>query len=170
VVPEGSVLSNRISSAGQMKIWTDFAVKPALGEAPMTVNTNSYTFLSYVGTNGFLNVWNSGAWSVCSNYLDGSGPVTPMTTNTYAHVSVFLNFESHLASVFMEGKLVLQKVPFPAGQAIPSYSSFRAQSRTRSAYIDNVRITTGIPAGLSRAGEIQLNDALMPLGCSFKFR
>jgi hypothetical protein len=93
-----------------------------------------------------------------------------MTTNTYAHVSVFLNFESHLASVFMEGKLVLQKVPFPAGQAIPSYSSFRAQSRTRSAYIDNVRITTGIPAGLSRAGEIQLNDALMPLGCSFKFR
>jgi hypothetical protein len=60
-------------------------------------------------------------------------------------------------------------LPFPAGAAIPSYSSFRAQSPKRNAYLDNIRITTGIPSGLSRADEIQLYDGLLS-GSVFKIR
>ncbi len=169
VVPEYSVLSNRIARAGQTKIWTDFYITPALGVAPTSFDTNGTSFLSYVGSNGFLNVWRAGAWSVCSNYLDGSGPVTPMATNAYAHVSVFLNLESHLASVFIEGKLVLQQVPFPAGQTFSNFTSFRAQCPDDGVTLDNIRITTGIPPGLSQAEEIQMYDGLMS-GSVFKIR
>jgi hypothetical protein len=169
VLPENTTLSNRVAGAGYPKLWTDYNIRPSWGEAPLGYDTNRYTFLSYVGTNGLLNVWKSGAWAMCSNYLDGSS-VMAMATDSYTRVSVFLNFESHLASVFIAGKLALQQVPFPAGTAISNYNSFLGYSLDGNLALDNVRVTTGIPAGLSRAGEIQLNDALMPLGCSFKFR
>jgi hypothetical protein len=171
VLSDGAVLSNRMASVGQPKIWTDFYTRPVLGEAPAVANTNNYAFFSFVDTNGFLNVWKAGVWVVCSNVLDGSGSaVTAMDTGAYARVTLFMNFDSHLAAVFVAGKLVCQQVPFPAGAAIPSYTSFRAESPDGSLALDNVRITTGIPTGLSRAGEIQLNDALMPLGNVFKMR
>lgn len=182
MVPESSALSNRVASAGQPKIWTDFSVKPVPGEAPTSVNTNSYTFLSYVGTNGLLNVWNSGAWVVCSNYVDGSA-VPAMDTGSYTRVTVFLNFGTHRAAVFVGGKIVRQQLPFPSGAAISSYSSFRAQSPKGSAYLDNTRITAGIATGLTAdldndwmpdAAEIQAYDSLFVWtgapGSIFRFR
>ena len=169
VLPDDAVVSNRIDSAGHKKIWTDYVIRPTLGVAPTGLDANSYTFMGYVGTNGFLNVWNAGVWVVCSNYIDGSS-VTAMATDSYTRVSVFLNYDSHLESVFIGGKLVLQQVPFPAGAAISSYNSFQGESLDGNLALDNIRITTGIPSGLSRAEEIQLNDALLPLGSVFKIR
>jgi hypothetical protein len=170
VLPTDTTLSNRVAGASHPKLWTDYYIRPSWGEAPTGFDTNRYTFLSYVGTNGCLNVWNAGNWAVCSNYLDGSGPVTPMATNTYTRVSVFLNYGSYRAAVYIAGKLVLQQVPFPAGGAITNYNSFQGDSLGGSLALDNIRITTGIPSGLSRAEEIQINDALMPLGSVFKIR
>ncbi|MEI8140921.1 MAG: hypothetical protein WCI03_13775 [bacterium] len=170
VLPDGAVVSNRINSASQKKVWTDYEIRPTWGLAPTGLDTNSYTFMAYVGTNGFLNVWNAGSWTVCSNYLDGNGPVTAMATDSYTRVSVFLNYDSHLAAVYIGGNLVLQQVPFPAGGAISNYNSFEGDSLDGSLALDNIRITTGIPSGLSRAEEIQINDALMPLGSVFKIR
>ena len=169
VLPAEAVVSNRVNSAIQKKVWTDYEIRPTLGIAPTGLDTNSYTFMGFVGTNGLLNVWNAGAWAVCSNYLDGRGPVTAMATDTYTRVSVFLNYDSHLASVFIGGNLVLQQVPFPAGAAISSYNSFQGDSLDGNLALDNIRITTGIPSGLSRAEEIQLFDALMA-GSVFRIR
>jgi hypothetical protein len=181
VVPDDSVLSNRIAGVGQPKIWTDVYLRPVLGPAPGAVDTNAYTFISFVGTDGFLNVWNSGAWATCSNYVDGSA-ATAMDTGTYARITWFLNFGTHRAAAFVGGKLVCEQVPFPAGAAIPSYGGFRAQSLEGSAALDNVGITTNIPAGLLAwdldndgipdATEIHKYDALlaMPVGTVFKFR
>ncbi len=39
VVPDFSVLSNRITSVGQPKIWTDYYIKPVLGVAPLLTDT-----------------------------------------------------------------------------------------------------------------------------------
>jgi len=171
VLSGGSVLSNRVTSGGQLKIWTDFYTRPTRGESPDVGNTNQYAFFSFVDTSGFLNVWKTGVWVVCSNVLDGSGgTVTAMDTGAYARVTLFMNYDSHLAAVFVDGKLVCQQVPFPAGATISGYTSFRAESPDSSLALDNVGITIGIPSGLSRAEEIQINDALMPLGSVFKIR
>jgi hypothetical protein len=179
VVPVECTVSNRITSVGQAKIWTDFSVRPVWGEAPTTVTTNSRTFASFVGTNGFLNVWNSGAWAVCSNYVNGSD-VTAMDTGSYTRVTVFLNFESHLAAVFVAGKLVREKLPFPGGTAVPGYSGFRAQNVNGNLGLDDIRIATSLPSGLTAdldddgipdAREIQAFDTLNgPQGCVFTFR
>jgi hypothetical protein len=169
VLPTDTTLSNRVAGASHPKLWTDYYIRPSWGEAPTGFDTNRYTFLSYVGTNGCLNVWNAGNWAVCSNYLDGSGPVTPMATNTYTRVSVFLNYGSYRAAVYIGGNLVLQQVPFPAGMAISSYNSFLGYSLDDNLALDNIRITTGIPSGLSRAEEIQLYDGLKS-GSVFKIR
>ncbi len=181
LVPEDTALSNRIASVGQPKIWTDYYLQPSLGEAPTGLDTNRYTSLSFVDTNGFLNVWNAGTWAVCSNYVDGSA-VPTMTTNAYSRVTLFLNFGSHLSAFFVGGKLVFEKVPFPAGAAIPSYSSFRAESQRGNTYLDNVSIATNLPAdllsvdsdndGIPDVLEIQNHDSLrvMPVGTVFKFR
>jgi len=170
VMPAYATLSNRVSGASHAKVWTDYYIRPSWGIAPTGLDTNSYTFMGFVGTNGFLNVWNAGNWAVCSNYLDGSGPVDPLATGSYTRVSVFLNYGSYRAAVYIAGKLVLQQVPFPAGGAITNYNSFQGDSLGGSLALDNIRITTGIPSGLSRAEEIQINDALMPLGSVFKIR
>ena len=181
VVPDYSMLSNRIASVGQPRIWTDYYIKPVLGVAPLSTDTNSYTFMSFVGTNGLLNVWKSGAWAVCSNYVNGSA-VTTMDTGSFTRVTVFLNFGSHLAAVFVAGKLVYEQVPFPAGAAIPSYNSFQAASLEGSTYLDNITIGTNIPAdllsvdldndGIPDALEIQRYDSLLakPVGTIFTFR
>jgi hypothetical protein len=179
VVPAECTVSNRITSAGQAKIWTDFYMRPVWGETPSLVETNSRTFASFVGTNGFLNVWDSGAWAVCSNYVNGSD-VTAMDTGSYTRVTVFLNFESHLASVFVSGKLVREKLPFPGGSAVPGYSGFRAQNVDGNLALDDIRITTGLPSGLTAdldgdgiqdAREIQAFDTLNgPQGSVFRFR
>ncbi|MEI8140409.1 MAG: hypothetical protein WCI03_11155 [bacterium] len=169
LMPANATLSNRVAAASTAKVWTDYYIRPSWGEAPFAFDTNRYTFLSYVGPDGYLNVWNAGNWAVCSNYLDGSGPVDPLATGSYTRVSVFLNYESYRASVFVGGKLVLQQVPFPAGGAITNYNSFQGDSLDGNLALDNIRITTGVPSGLSRAQEIQLYDGLMS-GSVFKIR
>ena len=181
VVPDAAVLSNRLTSVGQPKIWTDFTVRPVLGEAPTGVITNNYTSLCFVDTNGFLNVWNAGTWAVCSRFVDGSA-VPAMTTDSYTRVTLFLNFGNHLSALFVDSKLVYEKVPFPAGAAIPSYTSFRAESTRGDTYLDNIRISTNYPAdllsvdldndGIPDVLEIQNYDSLRvwPQGNVFKFK
>jgi len=179
-LPDETALSNRISSVGQpKKIWTDFYIRPVLGDVATASDTNKQTFLSFVGTNGFLNVWYAGTWAVCSNYIDGS-PVVAMDTGTYTRVSVFLNFDSHCSAVFVAGKLARQLLPFPSGALIPSYGSFQAQSQDGHTYLDNVQVTTNAPADLTSdlnsngwpdAAEIQAFDSLLTTrGSVYLFR
>lgn len=172
-------LSNQVSCVGQPKIWTDFYIRPVLGDVASTSETNRQTFLSFVGTNGYLNVWDAGTWAVCSNYMDGS-PVVAMDTGSYTRVSVFLNFGSHYAAVFVAGKLVRQLLPFPSGVLIPSYGGLQTVSQDGRTGLDNVQITTNAPADLTSdlnnngrpdAGEIHANDALFSTrGSIYRFR
>ena len=178
VLPSGDLVSNRITTA-QTRVWTDFRVKPVLGLANPALSTNT-AFLCYVATDGFLNVWSAGAWSACTNYVNGD-PVQAMSTDAYARVTAFLNFETHEAAVFIGGKLVREGVGFPAGATIPSFSRFAALNGSDIAFLDNVDITMNFPAdltadldgdGIPDALEMQRYGTLAarPTGTVFRFR
>jgi hypothetical protein len=145
-MPGGAAVSNRVAGAGAEKVWMDVYVRPALGEAPDTAVTNNRAFLSYVGTNGLLNVWAAGAWSVCSNDY-GGGVLAEMTTGAYTRVTVFLNYGTRLAAVFVGDRLVRQMLPFADGTAA-GFNNLWAQSENDSAAMDNVRVATTPPADL----------------------
>jgi hypothetical protein len=146
VLPTGTVLSNRIAGAGHAKLWTDVQFRPKRGFAPAVAVTNNRAFLSYVDTNGFLNVWNAGAWAVCSNAFDGS-PVQAMTNTAYSRVTVFVNYTTQRAAVFVDGELVRELVPFAAGATVAQYNNFVTQNEGGSTALDNVGVSTNIPAG-----------------------
>ena len=148
VIAAGGAISNLVTSVGKPKIWTDFYLSPVPGEAPATVDTATRALVGYVGADGFLNVWTNSAWAVCSNYVNGSN-ITAMSASTYTRVTTFLNFNTHLAAVFIDGKLTREQVSFPAGAAVPSLTGFRTQGGDGQARLDSVRITTSIPAGLT---------------------
>lgn len=185
VVPEGVLVSNRLNTAGQSKIWTDLYLRPMPGETPDTLDTNTPAFLCYVGTNGVLNVWDgvAGSWLACSNYANGAN-VDTMTTNSERRVTVFANYTSRLSAVFIEGKLSRWGIRF-AASAHTSYGSFHVQNTDGNAWFDNVRITTAIPGdlrvvnsstdlngdGIADADAISLFDSpTTPSGTIFKLR
>lgn len=179
VIASGGAISNKITSALQSRIWTDCYLSPVPGEAPAAVAAGR-AFAGYVGADGFLYVWtNNSGWAVCSNYVNGSA-ITAMSPSTYMRVTAFLNFNTHLAAIFIDGKLAREQVSFPAGAAVPSLSGFRAQAGDGQARLDSVQITTRIPAGMTAdldgdgipdALEIETYDTLNgPAGSVFLIR
>ncbi|MCE9615376.1 MAG: LamG domain-containing protein [Lentisphaerae bacterium] len=144
-IPEASLISNRVAAASVTKVWTDFRLKPMVGEKPSAPETNNTAFLSYVSSNGVLNVW-SGGWIPCTNYINGSS-VAVITTGEFVRVTVFANFDSDKAAVFVNGKLARELVSFPS-PSVGSYSSFQTANSDANAYLDDVHITTGVPTDL----------------------
>ncbi len=185
IIPDGCLISNRLTTVGQPKIWTDFHLKAVPGIAPAAPDTNQAAFVSYVATNGILQVWSAGAWLACTNYIDGSA-VPAMSTGSYTRVTVFANFVTHKAAVFIEGKLSRELVGFPAGATIPSYTTLGVYNNDTTACLDDMRITTGVPVdllavtpatdldgdGMADAQEIQVHDSVrfMPFGTVFKLQ
>lgn len=145
-IAAAGVVSNRISTV-QTKVWTDLWIKPNLGAAPPAPATNAAAIISYVGSDGVLNVWSTSGWVACSKFYDGSD-VPVMTASEYARITLFLNFVSRKAAVFIDGKLAREYIDFPA--SVGTYGDLTAQNYSdNKAYLDNVRITVDPPADMT---------------------
>lgn len=149
VLPDGTILSNSLNSAGATNVWTDFYIQPVLGIEPAVPATNTSSFLAYVNTDGFLVVATApGGWYVCSNMLDNS-MAPALRTNGFTRITLYQNLSITPPNfaVFVDGYLVAQGLSSPA--SIHSYSAFGADNRHGAAYMDEVLITTVMPPGLS---------------------
>lgn len=181
ILPDGTVLSNCINSA-DTRIWTDFMYRPVLGIEPLVPETNKSSFLAYANSNGYLVVATvGGGWYSCSNQLNNVAPPL-LGTNVYRRISVCQDFNANprTFAVFVDGNLVAQGLGMPAG-TINRYSSFIADNREGTTYVDDVLITTVLPAGLTNdldgdgfADAYEIHNygltALWPRGSVFKIR
>lgn len=171
-------VSNRVAAA-YTRVWTDLRLRPVPGLENPGLTTNATALLCYVGQDGLLNVWATGAWHVCATDIMGSN-LPAMTTGAYSRVTAYLDFDTAEGAVFVDGRLALEGVVFPSGAPIPRCTSLGAWNMCDLAYLDDVRITTNrpadMPADLDRDGipdvlEIERYGTLaaMPMGTHFLF-
>ena len=147
VVPDDTILSNSINSAAMTKIWTDFYIQPTLGLEPESPATNSSSFLAYANTNGYLVVAVAGGgWVVCSNRIDGS-LATAIPGNAFTRITVCQELVHHTFAVFVAGDLVAQGLIVPAN--VSSYTAFALNNIFGSAYLDDLTMASGVPAGMT---------------------
>ena len=147
VVPDDTILSNSINSAAMTKIWTDFYIQPTLGLEPESPATNSSSFLAYANTNGYLVVAVAGGgWVVCSNRIDGS-LATAIPGNAFTRITVCQELVHHTFAVFVAGDLVAQGLIAPAN--VSSYTAFALNNIFGSAYLDDLTMASGVPAGMT---------------------
>jgi len=106
-----------------------------------------------------------------------------MTTQTWTRLTVFQDFVQKKEAIFLDGKLAREQVPFLDG-AISADSSVEVNNDAGPAYLDDVAISTNLPAGLDgdldgdgypdareidRLGSVTIrNDWIY--GTTFKFR
>lgn len=158
VLPGGTVLSNSISASSVTNVWSDFHIRPTLGAAPWLPATNTSSFLSYADSNGYLVVAAAGTgWHVCSNKIDGVAP-TLLSSNAFTRITVCQNLSSHTFAVFVDGDLVAKGLSAPT--PLNGISSLVAYNRDRTAYLDDVSITTEPPALSSDLDHDGMADAL----------
>lgn len=151
VLPDGAYITNSITTAATTNIWTDFFIQPVLGVEPWVPATNTSSFIAYVNTNGYLVVATAGGgWHVCSNKLDSVNSLaTPLQSNAFKRVTLCqnLSYNPPQFAVFVDGAVVAQGLSSPA--SITHYNAFGADNRDGTAYLDDVMITTNIPASLT---------------------
>ena len=142
------VLSNRVDGTGVTRVWTDFYLRPRLGLPPDTIDTNTASVLFYVDTNGCLNLYNTGHWDVLSNGVLGAvAPV--LAEGGYSRITLFSDFNTEQAAIFVNGQLLRQKVPFPRGQAMQFYRALQVANLDGNAYLDQVTIGAQVPSGMT---------------------
>lgn len=140
-LPDGAVISNRMVSAVDQKVWSDFYLVPHLGGEPVNAPTGTALFVSYVNRNGYLVVATPSGWVTCmQNYTNG--PVPVIQENQFIRLTVCQDFSQRKISVFLNGVLLMVDQPFAAGGN--TYSSFQVHNRGL-AYLDDVRITSTLP-------------------------
>ena len=140
------------------------------------------SFMMYVNSGGYVVVYDKSlpGWAVCSNDVQGN-VVTNLAADEWAHMAVNLNYGTHKAAVFLNGRLIRQMVGFNN----TSYSSCRLLSvengAATAAAFDNVTLTNGVPGSLtSDLDQDTVSDALeiqqagdvtaYPRGSIFKMR
>ena len=156
-LPASSALTNNISAAVPDQAWTDFELKPALGEVPTAPATNSTTALFYFDADGYINIHNGTAWVTCSNDVWGL-PVTALDGSAAKRVTIYQNYDNNEYAVLLAGQLLIQDVPFPKGSEA-TYSSFAVENVDSNASLDNVWIKTTYAGGHGTDGGVDLGYA-----------
>ena len=141
-----SAATNTISVNSPTKAWTDFRIRPALGAEPHSTPTNSATALFFFGSNGYVNVWNDGSWTVCSNNVWDAE--VDAVSNAYVWISIYQNFSNKEYALFLNDELLIQDVPFVKTN-LTAYNSFVVQNVDSNAYLDNVWIKSSYASGHS---------------------
>ena len=155
LLPAGQVVSNLVSSGGATKIWTDLYLMETqtMSSVEVVVTNDGPAVVMYLGTNGWLTVFNrdAGGWDVCSN--DIFGLAAPRATGSWTRVTWFEDFSgSGTAAFLVDGHVVRQHVPFVG--AVTQYHSLRLDTgRDGTARMDSVAITTSLPSGLTYDGD-----------------
>ncbi len=186
LLPAGQVVSNLVSGGGVTKVWTDLYLMEtqtlsSVEPFEISVTNDGPAVMMYLGTNGWLTVFNrtAGGWDVCSN--DIYGAAAPRTTGSWTRVSWLQDFSgSGTAAFLVDGHVVRQQVPFVG--VVAQYHGLRLdRGRDGAAHLDSVAITTNIPSGLTYDGDgdgfadawevQQFGDVLLwPRGSVFKMR
>jgi len=134
-------LTNILSAVVNLKTWTDFRIKPSLGEAVPSVPTNVCSFLCYFSPNGIVYVAQPAGWRVCTNDIWGN-TVAPLTNNAYARLSVFQDFSTSNQAVFLNDQLIAQDLSFVGTPG--TYSKFVVQNTDSNCWLDNIWIHTNV--------------------------
>jgi hypothetical protein len=141
------VVSNRVNGDAVNKVWTDFQVCFAHGAEPSSPDTANSSALFYMAANGYLYVYSGGGFVEQSTDA-GGGAVAAADTNTWTRVTVFTQYDTDEAAIFLDDQLLIEQVSFPSGGA-GAYSLFAIESSASDAYLDDIDITALTPSGLS---------------------
>lgn len=175
---EKTTISNLVATAEQT-LWTDFCLLATPGMIPSGAPTGTSSFAACVDTNGWLLVATTNGWLTCSNYFDNT-PVPSLPASALSRVTVYQHFSNHVFSVFLDGKLLKDRQPFPCGAVVGTYNRVVMDNTDGTAYMDDVAITPNLPAGLDSdfdgdgspdGFQIQRFGYMLPLrGSIFLFR
>jgi hypothetical protein len=183
LMPAGEVVSNLVSGSDITKIWTDLYLMETqtMSSVDASVTNGGPAVVMYVGTNGWLTIFNrtAGGWDVCSN--DIYGAAAPRATGSWTRVSWLEDFSgSGTVAFLVDGHVVRLQIPFVG--AVSQYHSLRLYSGCGgAARFDSVAIITNLPSGLTYDGDGDgMADALevhqygsvvlWPRGSVFKIR
>jgi hypothetical protein len=179
----GQMLSNRVLTASPATVWTDLRVvgRYDSNDIPSEVDSNTLANV-FVNSNGYLAVYNNNAWVVCSNDVWG-GTVAAMTNGQWVRISVQNHFGRQDSAVFLDGRLLRQRVPFIRTTNRDRYSGFWLNNtETDAVAADEVAISYGVPVTLTNncdgdemtdADEIQRYGSVLvfpPTGSVFRLR
>jgi hypothetical protein len=188
LVADGTMVSNTVDGTGG-KVWTDFyfndaATRSAVG--PYPVVDTAKAGIMFVNSNNFVTIWNQGAWDVCFNdflRVDRSAALAAPAGQWY-RLTVCQDFGNTNMAVFVNGILVRQQVPFISA-AVSGYHHMTVQAGDGAVCLDDVKIWTHMPPGLTNGANSDLDDdgspdaveiqnygttTLWPQGSLFKIR
>ena len=149
-VVSDSLLSNVVAGViAQSNVWTDVwmndsAIKYA--GAPYPGVDSGLAVMLFVNTNNHVVIRNAGNWDECLQDVAGYD-VPLVTTGQWVRVTVYQDFVTTNVALFVNGQLVRQKVPFVS--YINKYQGFSLSSGAGASYLDDVKIWTSLPPGLT---------------------
>lgn len=181
-----SMLSNVVVSSAGLKVWTDLYLDDTTtrnpGMIPPATNTGRAVML-YVNTNDVLALWNSNVWDQCARDVAGNS-VPTISSGQWVRISLCEDFIEKTVALFIDGRLVRQRVPF-CDQTLSSYQGMSVSAGDGAAYLDDVKIWTNIPTGLTNypapvsdlnqngiadALEVQLHGGTVAYQCGSVFK
>ena len=148
MIPASVSVSNIVSAVGITNVWTELYLNETAQVTPgpqTQVDTNSAVML-FFATNGYLTVYNPALtnWDVCSNDVVNA-VVSPVATGQWARISIFQNFSNHTAAVFLNDRLLREKLGF-ISTAVSQYGSLNVDNGPGgTSYFDDVKIWTNAP-------------------------
>jgi hypothetical protein len=150
------IVSNRIDGGVVNKVWTDFWLCAAQGAEPASPATGDASALFYMTTNGFLAVYSQAGAEFIEASVNAAGDaVTPVETNTWTRISVFTQYDTDKAAIFMNDELLFEELDFPSLGAT-AYSLFSVESVDNDATLDDMFITFIRPTDL--LGDVDGDD------------
>ncbi|MEI6168256.1 MAG: hypothetical protein WCS52_13815 [bacterium] len=141
VMGERVALTNTLSAAANLKVWTDFRIKPKIGLEVADPATNSSSFLCYFNSNGIVVVATAAGWHVCTNDIWGN-TVEPATNNAYVRISVFQDYSTSNQAVFLNDQLIIQDLRFVGTPE--AYNRLVIRNTTSSCWLDNVGVRSNV--------------------------
>jgi len=137
-LPVGTDLTNLVSGGSGKVIWTDFFMKPAMGDTPPEFSTDGASLCLYFGTNGYAALVTAAGEQVLSNDVWGTA-LAPATTN-FVRLTVYQNYATSKQAVLIDGRLVAQDLPFVT--PVATYDTLRLLNGSTNAWVDDVWVKT----------------------------
>lgn len=134
------VLTNTMSPATGLKVWTDLRLKPMLGDEPFDLPTNTSSFICYFTSEGFANVATRSGWQVCSNDIWGNS--VPPATNGYVRLSIVQDYVTSNQAVFLNDQLILQDAGFVGSSQ--DHSQMMIRNSESNCWVDRVWVKTNM--------------------------
>ncbi|MEI6787369.1 MAG: hypothetical protein WCL49_02705 [bacterium] len=160
-VPPCLAATNSQPSGLNGTVWTDCQMVEAMRMDYASLPSTNASTVAMVAmtTDGFAVVYNTASnwWDVCSNDARGT-VVSGVASGHWAQVSLCEDFSSKKVALFLNGRLLRQKVPF-INTAQSAYSGLRFRSGSdNTGYVDNVYVSNSIPVALTNQALSSTND------------